>query len=377
LLVIRVFFSKLIANGGFVYYNILGVKKLFRKKGFTAAMFIVLYGLTGQIGKRVRAHFDASGFKRMEKTYYSDSEEDISLVTSDGFSVVSTPEELKKQCDYSYLVNDRLVGFNKKDFNGAANGVEDMFTSVACSDIDFLKNLKADYGNYVTLIYVYIDDATLENVTLYYDEAQRQQRLETGRTLKHIYINNPNLFDSIVLYGGEDSVFNEKNLFLQLDGIIERARSIEVKLNSQRKVDLPYVGSEDYIFVSYSHKDKTAVEEKLHLLQRCGFRLWYDKGIRGGENWRKVLREKIKFSKNVIVFTSANSVKSENVKIEIVTADAFEKKIINVCLDDENFEGTVGRIINDLHAVGAKAENFEEQMIAALDESTREAEQKP
>lgn len=339
-------------------------------------MFIVLYGLTGQIGQRVRTHFEDCGFKRMEKTYYSCNEEDIKSVTADGFYVVSTPEELKKQCDYSYRVNNRLIGFNKKDFDRSANGVEDMFTTVSCSDIDFLKNLKADYGNYVTLIYVYLDDATLENALLYYKEPYRDQRLATGRTLKHIYIKNSNLFDNIVLYGGEDSVFNEKNLFLQLEGIIERAKSIEVKLNSQRKVALPYVGPDDYIFISYSHRDKKIVEEKLHILQRDGFRLWYDSGIRGGDNWRKVLREKIKFSKNVIVFTSANSVKSDDVKAEIITADAFEKKIINVCFDDEIFEGTVGNILHDLHSVSASDVNFEEQMIAALDEKTREPEQK-
>ena len=340
-------------------------------------MFIVLYGLTGQIGRRVRAHFHANGFKRMNKIYYSSSEDDIQTVTADGFHVVSTPEELKAQCDYWYKVNNRLIGFNKKDFDGAANGVEDMFTSVSCSDIDFLKNLKADYGNYVTLIYVYLDDATLENALLCYEESHREQRLITGRDLKHVYINNPNLFDHIVLYGGEDSVFNEQNLYLQLEGIIERARSIEVKLNSQRKVALPYIGPEEYIFISYSHKDKKVVEEKLHILQRNGFRLWYDSGIRGGENWRKVLREKIKCSKNVIVFTSANAVKSEDVKIEIITADVFEKKIVNVCLDDEVFDGTVGKILHDLHAVRASSANFEEEMIAALDETTREPEQKP
>ena len=77
-----------------------------------------------------------------------------------------------------------------------------------------------------------------------------------------------------------------------------------------------YEGKEKYVFVSYSHKDKRIVEEKLHVLQRNGFRLWYDSGIKGGDNWRKVLREKIKFSKNVIVFTSTNAVKSEDVKID-------------------------------------------------------------
>ena len=337
-------------------------------------MFVVLYGLTGEIGHRVRDRFSSCGFKKMGKIYYSDFEEDIKWLSAEGSPIVSSPEELKKMCDYSYQANKRLIGFNKSEFDSAANGAEDMFTSVACSDIEFLKNMKADYGDYVTLIYVYFDDSTLEKAILYYDESQREERLKTGRMLKHIYVNNPNLFDSVVLYGGEDSVFNEKNLYLQLDGIIERARNLEVKLNSQRKVALPYIGPDDYVFISYSHRDKKAVEEKLHLLQRIGFRLWYDSGIRGGDNWRKVLREKIKFSKNIIVFTSENSVKSEDVKIEIITADAFEKKIINVCLDDLIFDGTVGKILHDLHAVKANDANFEEQMIAALDETTREPE---
>ena len=201
--------------------------------------------------------------------------------------------------------------------------------------------------------------------------------IHVGHAILAHFPRNPNLFDNIVLYGGENSVFNEQNLYLQLEGIIERARSIEVKLNSQRKVALPYIGPDEYIFISYSHKDKKIVEEKLHILQRNGFRLWYDSGIRGGENWRKVLREKIKCSKNVIVFTSANAVKSEDVKIEIITADVFEKKIVNVCLDDENFDGTVGNILHDLHAVRANSVNFEEEMIAALDETTREPEQRP
>ena len=340
-------------------------------------MFVILYGLTGEIGHKVRARFTSGGFQRMEKIYYFDSGKGRSTVEAEGFSVVSTSKELEKSCDYSYRVNNRLIGFNKKDFAVAASGAEDMFTSVACSDIEFLKNLKADYGDYITLIYVYFDDSTLENAILYYEESQRDERLTTGRMLKHAYINNPNLFDGIVLYGGEDSVFNEENLYVQLDGIIARARSLEVKLNSQRKVALPYVGPEDYIFISYSHRDKKAVEDKLHILQRNGFRLWYDSGIRGGENWRKVLREKIKGSKNVIVFSSENSIKSEDVKIEIVTADTFEKKIINVCLDNATFDGTIGTILHDLHAVKANDANFEEQMIDALDETTREPEQNP
>ena len=352
------------------------VLKTYYLERVAAYMFVILYGLTGAIGENVRTHFDSLGFNRMKKFYYSDCEDDIKSLTAKGHTLVSSPQNLKKLCDYSYQGNTRLVGFNKEDFSEAANGKKDVFTSVTCSDIDFLINLKSTYRDYITLIYVYFDDTTLEKVTLYYKKSLRDKRLATGKTLKHVYMKNINIFDSIVLYGGEESVFNEENLFLQLDEIVKRARRTEIKLNSQRRVALPYVGPDDYIFISYSHKDKKVVEEKLHVLQRNGFRLWYDDGLRGGENWRQVLREKIKCAKNLIVFSSANSVKSEDVKIEIITADAFEKKIVNVCLDNESFTGTVGNILHDLHAIRANDVNFEKQIIAALDKTTREPKQK-
>lgn len=338
-------------------------------------MFIILYGLTGTVGHKVRAHFGANGFKKMEKIYYSDLEEDVKRLQADGCQTVSDPGIILQSCDYSCRSNHRLQGFNKKDFINAASGAEDVFTSFACTDIAFLKALKADCGDYVTLIYVYYDDATLEETTRFYPESERKERLETGRMLKNIYMENHAFFDNVVLYGGEHSVFNEENLYLQLDNIVERARSREVKLLSKRKVALPYAGTEDFIFVSYSHRDKERVMKKLHVLQRNGFRLWYDSGMTAGDNWRRVLREKIKLSQNVIVFTSSDSIGSEDVKIEIVTADAFERKIINICLDNVSFDGTVGMIMRELHAVSADAEDFEEQMIAALDESTRAPEQ--
>ena len=154
--------------------------------------------------------------------------------------------------------------------------------------------------------------------------------------------------------------------------MIDKAKKNEVMLNSQRKVQLPYIGSKDYIFVSYSHADKKAVEDKLYLLQRNGYRVWYDSGMSGGDNWQKVLREKIRCCKNFIVFTSENSVRSEDVKIEIVTADIYEKKTVVVKLDGAAFTGTVGNMLHTLHAIDANADGFEDEICKALDPSTVE-----
>ncbi len=338
-------------------------------------MFIILFGITGEIGHKVRDRYLAKGFKKLHKVYYSEIPSEAERLRSEGCDMVSSADEITKKCDYSYKVNDRLVGFNQQDFIKAVNGEEDLFATFSCTDIEFLKQLRENKKDYVTIVYVYIDDTTLEKVTRYYDKSESSKRLSTGKKLKHIYNNNnQSLFDNVVLYGGEDSVFNAESLYSQIDAVIEHAKEKEIRINSKRKVALPYGGTEPYVFVSYSHRDKKDVMGKLRLLQREGYRIWYDTGLVAGQNWRKVLREKIKFSQNVIVFTSARSVRSKDVGIEIVLADAFEKKIINVTLDDATFKGTIGKIMGEIHAVSASSEHFEEEMIEALDDSARESE---
>ena len=336
-------------------------------------MFIVAFGLTGIISDRVYDYFKNRGFKRLRKAYYTDADDVRARLLSKGETVLSSLEYLEKNYDYKYRINKCLTGFNKADFDSAVKGNEDLFARISCLDIDFLKSLKASYGKYVTIVYTYIDDITLETLIKKYKESEWQERLAIGKKLKNVYLSNINLFDNVVLYGGEKSVFNSDNLFAQFDGVVDKARNNEVLLNSQRKVQLPYVGAEDYIFVSYSHLDKIVVEEKLHMFQRNGYRVWYDSGMKGGEDWKKVLREKIKYCKNFVIFTSRNSVQSEDVKIEIVTADIYEKKIIIVRLDDSKFEGTIGNTLHTLHAIDAWSDSFEKDITGSLDSSTVEA----
>ena len=52
--------------------------------------------------------------------------------------------------------------------------------------------------------------------------------------------------------------------------------------------EIAYEGNQPYIFVSYCHKDKKA----MHIIRRVqqrGYRVWFDKGIRGAENGAKKL----------------------------------------------------------------------------------------
>ena len=56
---------------------------------------------------------------------------------------------------------------------------------------------------------------------------------------------------------------------------------------------VPYQGAEDYIFVSYAHKDSPQVFDLIHSLHRKKYRIWYDQGIEIGADWPQVVAEKL------------------------------------------------------------------------------------
>lgn len=66
-------------------------------------------------------------------------------------------------------------------------------------------------------------------------------------------------------------------------------------MNNTQLLDdpIPYEGSEKYIFISYSHKDKEEVYKDIKMLQHEGVRIWYDKGIYAGNKWDEFVYPKI------------------------------------------------------------------------------------
>ncbi|MCR4732101.1 MAG: TIR domain-containing protein [Lachnospiraceae bacterium] len=94
-----------------------------------------------------------------------------------------------------------------------------------------------------------------------------------------------------------------------------------------------YKGNEPYIFISYAHEDTALVMEFLgELKDNCRF--WYDEGIPSGSDWTNDISERILNCALFLVFISDSSVKSENVKNEIVFASKYVGKIICIHLTE-------------------------------------------
>ena len=95
-----------------------------------------------------------------------------------------------------------------------------------------------------------------------------------------------------------------------------------------------YRGNDDYIFVSYAHRDADIVFEEIRRFQNLGYNVWYDEGIGAGNEWQKDIVAHLKNCKMFIVFVTNNSMASVNVQKEIKYAVKHNKNMIPIYLED-------------------------------------------
>lgn len=77
-----------------------------------------------------------------------------------------------------------------------------------------------------------------------------------------------------------------------------------------------YEGKEKYLFISYSHKDQTAVDKILNIFDENNIRYWYDAGIEVGEEYSDIIAQYIIDCHCVVSFISENSKNSKYCKRE-------------------------------------------------------------
>jgi len=85
-------------------------------------------------------------------------------------------------------------------------------------------------------------------------------------------------------------------------------------------------------FISYSHKDKKHVEKAIAAIKAEGFDIWYDKGIKAGDDWAEKIGYNLSTSSAMILFMSKNAVGSRNVLREIDYAQEHNIQIFTVLI---------------------------------------------
>ena len=94
----------------------------------------------------------------------------------------------------------------------------------------------------------------------------------------------------------------------------------------------PYEGHEDYIFVSYAHKNAEEVTRLLNRMNQEGFRIWYDDGIAPGSEWPEYIAHHLNDAAVCMALVSPDSIASANCRREITYALSKQKPFLGVFL---------------------------------------------
>jgi len=95
-----------------------------------------------------------------------------------------------------------------------------------------------------------------------------------------------------------------------------------------------YEGRDPFVFVSYAHSDNEIIYPLINQLIKCGYRIWFDEGVKVGDEWIEFIASKVFKCEQAILFVSNNSINSPNVRKEINFALSENKKIITVFIED-------------------------------------------
>ena len=89
---------------------------------------------------------------------------------------------------------------------------------------------------------------------------------------------------------------------------------------------------DNYVFISYAHKDKKEVLNSLEALASNGVQYWYDQGIEAGADWASKISTKLENAEAMVLFLSKAAIKSKNVQREIEYASKNSIPILTVQL---------------------------------------------
>lgn len=339
-------------------------------------MLLVLYGATAYMGYCSRNYLVNKGYEAIEKkTFYPN---DAGLMLPYMRRKQYTQKEVADS-DFAYESNGRMIGFDRNQIIDSVRGRKNSVLTISIQNSDFLvaflKDIRATYGEYVNVVYAYLDSATGNETAAFSDISSEEYaaRLEMNANIKQFFTENRELFDDVVIYGGRDSVFGLDFLYKQYDLILGRLQKKEKLLNSKMYVELPYSGSKPYLFVSYSHKDTQKVVPILSEMQRRGYRIWFDEGINCGDNWMKLISSKVENCKNFLCFISENSVTSTEVRAEVTGARLKKIPIINIRENDAAFPFDIEMYISQFHILSYPDEDLCAKLEQAIDPEIKES----
>lgn len=129
--------------------------------------------------------------------------------------------------------------------------------------------------------------------------------------------------------------------------------------SSQHEADEPYA------FISYSHMDLDIINHYLEVISPT-YRLWYDKGIKSGDESFEIIANKIYYCEVFIVFLSASAVNSRYILDEITFAYKYAKKMLAVFLEPVVLKKSLDLMFNRFQYIEYSDQLSEQDVVRQL-----------
>jgi hypothetical protein len=135
-----------------------------------------------------------------------------------------------------------------------------------------------------------------------------------------------------------------------------------------------YDGTEPFTFISYKRADLERIKEIVSCVAADGHRFWYDKGIPAGTEWDALIEQRIQGCDAVILFVTAQSVKSKYVRREIKFADTLNKPIVAIQMEPEvDLVDGMAMLLNQYQYLDARSTSLTSDLHRALRPAVRRA----
>ena len=122
----------------------------------------------------------------------------------------------------------------------------------------------------------------------------------------------------------------------------------------------------NYIFISYAHKDSDEVLPIVQALKNNGYEVWFDEGIEAGTEWPEYIAQQLKNCAVVLAFISPNAVASNNCRNEINYALSLQKPLLAVYLSETEMTAGMELQLGSIQAIFKYRHQTDETFIRAL-----------
>lgn len=106
-----------------------------------------------------------------------------------------------------------------------------------------------------------------------------------------------------------------------------------------------------FAFISYSRADKVRVVEEVSAIRGLGFSVWIDEKIRPTSEWPETIGNAVQACSLFVLFVTANSIESRNVRNEVNLAIDEGKPVLAIHLEKTELSPGLRLRLGDIQAI--------------------------